>query len=178
MSLIDEKRSSGYMAFKVIIGASLIIIGLVSELMGLLFIVVITGMSSRLIAAGIFFTAGLPLLIVGFNMLRSGMLLRPELIRKEILTTASKNNGELTKEIITGVTGWDDIVAYEINDMIKKRIAKTEERGDCIFYIFPEFQAKVVINKCPFCEKDYAVKDDIQKCPACGGDLKFLQVKS
>ena len=166
------------MAFKIITGSALIITGLVSELMGLFFIIASSGMASRLAAAGIFFTAGLPLLIFGFRMFRGGMLLKPELVRNAILKTAASHNGEITKEIITAATGWDDIVAYEINDMIKKRIAKTEERDGRPFYIFPEFQIKYVINKCPFCGNDYPVRDDVQKCPSCGGDLKFLQIKS
>jgi len=166
------------MAFKIITGSALIITGLVSELMGLFFIIASSGMSSRLIAAGIFFAAGLPLLIFGFQMFRGGMLLRPELVKNAILKAAAEHAGEITREIITGVAGWDDIVVFEINDMIKKRIAKTEERDGRTFYIFPEFQIKYVINKCPFCGNDYPVRDDVQKCPSCGGDLKFLQIKS
>jgi rRNA maturation endonuclease Nob1 len=29
--------------------------------------------------------------------------------------------------------------------------------------------------KCPYCGKEYPVRDDILKCPACGGDLKATQ---
>jgi hypothetical protein len=166
------------MAFKIITGSALIITGLVSELMGLFFIIASSGMTSRIAAAGIFFTAGLPLLIFGFRMFRGGMVLRPELVRNAILKTAAAHNGEITKEIITGAAGWDDIVVFEINDFIKKRIAKTEEKDGRTIYIFPEFQIKYVINKCPFCGNDYPVRDDVQKCPSCGGDLKFLQIKS
>ena len=166
------------MAFKIITGSAMIITGLVSELMGLLFIIASAGMNSRIVAAGIFFASGLPLLIFGFKMFRSGMVLRPELIRNAILKAAADHNGEISKDVITGVTGWNDIVLYEINDLIKKRIAKTEERDGKPLYIFPEFQIKYVINKCPFCANDYPVRDDVQKCPSCGGDLKFLQIKS
>ncbi|HNX23299.1 MAG TPA: zinc ribbon domain-containing protein [Spirochaetota bacterium] len=166
------------MAFKIITGSAMIITGLVSELMGLLFIIASSGMSSRLVAAGIFFTSGLPLLIFGFKMFRGGMVLRPELVRKGILKAAAAHNGEISKEAVTEAAGWDDIVIYEINDMIKKRIAKAEERDGRTFYIFPEYQIKYVINKCPFCGNDYPVRDDVQKCPSCGGDLKFLQIKS
>lgn len=163
------------MAFKIIIGSSLIVIGLLSELMGLLFVIVSSGMSSRLIASAIFFAAGLPLLIFGFKFFRDGMVLRPQLIRAGILKAAAANNGEITREILTGITGWNQIVAYEIGDMVKKRIAKTEERGGKIFYLFPEYQIKQIQKKCPFCNNDYPAKDDIHKCPSCGGDLKFLQ---
>jgi len=166
------------MAFKIITGSAMIITGLVSELMGLLFVILSSSSNSRLIAAGIFFTAGLPLLIFGFRMFRGGMVLKPELIKAAILKAAKSHNGKISKEEITAATGWDETVAYEIADMIKKRIAKVEETGGKNFYIFPEYQIKYKINKCPFCEKEYQVRDDVQKCPSCGGDLKFLKVKS
>ncbi len=163
------------MAFKIIIGSSLIIIGLLSELMGLLFIIVSSGLPSRLIAAAIFFTSGLPILIIGFKFFKDGMVLRPEIIKSGILKTAASHNGELTKEILTERTGWNNLVTYEIGDMIKRRIVKIEERNGKTFYIFPEYQTKYIQNKCPFCNNDYPVKNDLQKCPTCGGDLKFLQ---
>jgi len=166
------------MAFKIIIGSTVIITGLISELMGLLFIIVSSGMTSRMIAAGIFIFVGLLLLIIGFKMFRSGMLLRPEIIRKGILKAAKDNNGEVSREAITGETGWNDIVVYELNDLIKKRIAKKEEHQGKQYYILPEFELKYIMNKCPFCGIDYPVREDIEKCPSCGGDLKFLQVKS
>jgi len=166
------------MAFKIITGSAMIITGLVSELMGLIFVIAAAGMTSRITAAGIFFCSGLPLLIIGFKMFRSGMVLRPELIREAILKAAATHHGEITKDIITGETGWNDIVIYEINNMIKKRTAKIEERDGQTLYIFPEFQIKYIQNKCPFCANDYPVRDDVRKCPTCGGDLKFLQIKS
>jgi len=166
------------MAFKIITGSAMIITGMVSELMGLLFVIASSGMNSRLIAAGIFFCSGLPLLIFGFKMFRSGMILRPELIREAILKSAALHHGEITKDIITGEAGWNDIVIYEIDDMIKKRITKIDERDGQTLYIFPEFQIKYIQNKCPFCGNGYPVRDDVQKCPTCGGDLKFLQVNS
>ena len=30
----------------------------------------------------------------------------------------------------------------------------------------------MVIEKCPFCGSVYPVRDDIERCPRCGGDLK------
>ena len=30
-----------------------------------------------------------------------------------------------------------------------------------------------IIKKCPYCGKDYPVRDDIEICPLCGGDLKL-----
>jgi len=33
----------------------------------------------------------------------------------------------------------------------------------------------MVIEKCPYCGRDYPVRDDIERCPVCGGDLKLYR---
>ena len=112
------------MIYKIVTGTAMIVIGLLSELMGLLFAVTYSGATSRMIAAGVFFAAGIPLLVFGFLIFKSGMLQRPAIVKKELLKTAMDNKGELTREIISASTGWDNIVLYELNEMIKKRIVK------------------------------------------------------
>ena len=102
------------------------------------------------------------------------MMQRPALIQKELLKTAAENKGELTEEIISRTTGLDNIVLYELNDMIKKRTIKKEERDGQTYFIFPKFQPKYAINKCPYCGDEYQVREDVVKCPSCKGDLKFL----
>lgn len=166
------------MIYKIVTGSAMIVTGLFSELMGLLFAITYSGATSRIIAAGIFFAAGIPLLVFGFIIFKSGLVQRPVLVKKELLKLAAENKGELTKELITAATGWDNIVLFEINDMIKKRVIKMEEREGQTYYIFPKFQPEYVINKCPYCGSSYQVRDDVTKCPSCKGDLKFLNIKS
>jgi hypothetical protein len=166
------------MIYKIVTGTAMIVIGLFSELMGLLFAITYSGLTSRVIASGIFFSAGLPLLVFGFIIFKAGMVQRPTLVKKELLKTAAQNNGELTREIITGTSGWDNVVIYEINEMIKNKTIKEEERNGEIFYLFPKFQPKYIMNKCPYCGNDYPVRNDVLKCPTCKGDLKFLYAKS
>jgi hypothetical protein len=165
------------MIYKIVTGTSMIITGLFSELMGLLFAITYSGAASRIIAAGIFFAAGIPLLVFGFIIFKSGMIQRPEIIQKKLLKTAQENKGKLTEEIISAATGWNSIVSYELNEMIKKRIVKKSEKDGQTYYIFPKFQPKYVMNKCPYCGIEYQVRDDVLKCPSCKGDLKFLNIK-
>ena len=137
------------MIYKIVTGTAMIVTGMFSELMALLFAVTYSGASSRIIAGGIFFIAGIPLTIFGFIIFKSGMLQRPVIVQKELLKLAAENKGELTEELISGSTGLDSIVLYELNDMIKKRIARKEEKNGRTYYIFPKFQPEYVIIKCP-----------------------------
>ena len=128
------------MALKIIIGSAMIITGLLSELMGLFFYTMPNKSNAQVIVAAIFFILGLILIVSGFGKFRSGMLLKPDLIRNGILRTAKKNNGEITKEKIVGEIGWSKMIENEINKMINRREIMIDERKDAIYYIFPEFQ--------------------------------------
>jgi putative Mn2+ efflux pump MntP len=128
------------MAIKIIIGSAMIITGLLSELMGLFFYTMQSKTNTQIIVAAIFFIMGLILIVSGFGKFRSGMLLKPDLIKNGILKAAKKNNGEITKEKIIEETGWSKIIEFEINNMIERKDIKIDERDGIIYYIFPEFQ--------------------------------------
>ena len=126
------------MAIKIITGSAMIITGLLSELMGLFFYTMQSKTNTQIIVAAIFFIMGLILIVSGFGKFRSGMLLKPDLIKNGILRTAKKNNGEITKEKIIEEIGWSKMIEYEINNMIEKKDIIINERDGIIYYIFPE----------------------------------------
>ena len=128
------------MTVDIIIGSAMIMTGLISELMGLFFYMMNSSSSAPIIAAVIFFITGLILIVKGFGRFRSGMLLKPELIKSAILKTAKKNNGEITKEKIIEEIGWSKIIESEINEMIKEKNIIIDERDGIVYYIFPEFK--------------------------------------
>jgi len=129
------------MTVDIIIGSAMIMTGLISELMGLFFYMMNSSSSAPIIAAVIFFITGLILIVKGFGRFRSGMLLKPELIKSAILKTAKKNNGEITKEKIIEEIGWSKIIESEINEMIKEKNIIIDERDGIVYYIFPEFRS-------------------------------------
>jgi hypothetical protein len=93
-----------------------------------------------MVVATIFFMIGLILIVSGFGKFRSGMLLKPELIKNGILKAAKKNNGEITKEKIIEEIGWSKMIESEINNMIKEKNIVIDERDGAVYYIFPEFR--------------------------------------
>jgi hypothetical protein len=129
------------MAYKIITGSAMIITGILSELMVLFIIIMRSKSNTQIVISAIFFIIGLILIVSGFGMFRSGMLLKSDLIINGILRTAQKNNGEITKEKIVAEIGWSKMIEFKIDEMIKKREISIEERDGITYYIFPEFQS-------------------------------------
>ena len=128
------------MAIKIIIGSAMIITGVLAELMGLFFYIMQSKSTAQIIIAAIFFIMGLIFIVSGFGRFRSGMLLKPVLIKEGIIRAAKKNNGEITKEKIVEEIGWSKMIESEINNMIKVKNIKIDERDGIVYYIFTEFR--------------------------------------
>jgi hypothetical protein len=128
------------MAVKIITGSAMIITGLLSELMGLFFYTMQSKSNTQIVVAVVFFILGLILIVSGYGKFRSGMLLKPELIKTGILRAAQNNNWVITKEKIIEEIGWSKLIESEINNMIQRKYIKTEEREGIVYYIFPEFK--------------------------------------
>ena len=128
------------MAIKIIIGSAMIITGVLAELMGLFFYIMQSKSTAQIIIAAIFFIMGLIFIVSGFGRFRSGMLLKPVLIKEGIIRAAKKNNGEITKEKIVEEIGWSKMIESEINNLLKERNIMIEERDGIVYYIFPEFR--------------------------------------
>lgn len=161
------------MTLQVILGALLSVAGFLSAGLGILFLIASHGIASRLIAGFMLGGVGLALLVAGVVLFRRGMRTGPMGVRREILRLARLRNGELTGEAITGALGSSDTVRFQIMDLVQKGIAREAVKDGRAVYLFDDFQAKLVLKKCPYCGNDYPVRDDIERCPSCGGDLKM-----
>jgi hypothetical protein len=160
------------MTLQVIIGALLSVAGFLSAGLGILFLIASHGIASRLIAGFILAGGGLAMLVAGVILFRRGMRTSPGGVRREILRLARMRNGELTGDAITGALGSSDTVRFQLMDLVRKGIAREAAKDGRAVYLFDDFQAKLVLKKCPYCGNDYPVRDDIERCPTCGGDLK------
>lgn len=161
------------MTQKIIGGSFLSLFGLAIMVLGMMFIIASDKQKSRF-AIGIILTMfGSSLLIMGVRLFRAGISLSPAKIKEKILQLAGKNHGELPEDIIIGEIGKSDTLNYQLLQMIKSGIAKKGFRNERAFYLFSQFNMKLVVKQCPYCGNDYPVRDDIETCSSCGGNLKI-----
>lgn len=160
------------MTLQVIFGALLSVLGFLSAGLGVVFLIGSYGIASRIATGGILGAVGLALFTAGVILFRRGSRRSPAGIRKELLRLAKMHNGELTDEAITGSLGTSDAVAFQVAALVKEGIAAERMRDNRRFYLFEDFQLKMVLKKCPYCGNDYPVRDVVETCPTCGGDLK------
>ncbi len=161
------------MTLQIILGALLSVAGALASVLGILFLIASHGIPSRLVAGFILGSAGLALLVAGVIMFRRGLRTSPGGIRREILRLAKMNNGVLAEEAVIGALGTSDTVRFQLADMVRRGIALERTKDNRLVYHFEDFQANLVLKKCPYCGNDYPVRDDIERCPSCGGDLKM-----
>ncbi len=160
------------MILRIIGGAVLFILGLALLLLGIMFIIASDNEKRRVITGIILSPFGLLLLVFGIRFFREGLSLSPQRIREKILKLAAQNHGELPENVIMGEIGKSDILDFQLISMINSGIAKKTFRDGQTFFLFSQFNMKLIVKQCPYCGNDYPVRDDIETCSSCGGDLR------
>ncbi len=160
------------MTLRIIGGAVLFILGLALLVLGIMFIIASGDEMRRIITGIILSSSGLLLLATGIRFYRKGISISPERIKEKILKLASQNHGELPENVIIGEIGKSDILDFQLISMINAGIAKKTFRDGQTLFLFSQFNMKLVVKQCPYCGNDYPVRDDIETCSSCGGDLK------
>jgi rRNA maturation protein Nop10 len=163
---------------KIIIGALLSVFGFLISTLGILFLISSTEKSSRLISGSVIFVIGLAFVIPGIIFFRKGIKSTPASVRKKILKIAAIYNGKFSKDLLIGNIDADSILQNQINIFIKSGLINEIIENGKIYYTYPDFQLKLVMKKCPYCTNDYPVRDGLEICPSCGGDLKLLSKES
>ncbi len=161
------------MTISIIAGSAFTLAGSASAFLGTMFIIASSGDTTRLTAGAILALTGAALIFAGVRLFRKGLEASPSTIRKRILRAAAKNNGEASIEAIIGEAGDNDLVRAQLNIFTRSGIASKEKKEGRTFYIFPDYQFKLLFKKCPYCGNDYPVKHGVEQCPSCGGDLKM-----
>ncbi len=161
------------MTEKIIGGAALIIFGLALIVLGMMFVIAAGEEKNRFMTGMILSVFGLSLLVMGIRLFRAGISISPGVIKERILKLAGRNHGELPEDVLSGEMGSSDTLDFQLQSMIDSGIARKTSRDGRIFYLFSQFNMKLVVKQCPYCGNDYPVRDDIEVCSSCGGDLKL-----
>jgi len=166
------------MAGRIIAGAVILLPGVILFLLGIIFVIASNEGNSRLRTGFILMGVSLPLIIPGLMLFLRGLSMSPSSIKKKILSIAAKNNGLVREEILWGPFANTEAAEEEITEMKRSGLVRTETKSGVNFYIFPGYQFKLKLKKCPYCGSDFSMKSNLETCPSCGGDLKFEDFSS
>lgn len=162
---------------KKLLGYLLIIVSIPLFLLGLLFLIASGGASSRLIVGFVGIIAGSGLGFLGGIFIKTAFSLTPEQILNSILSLAKRNNGYLTKEAIIAELGNYPQVEKVIQSILIKQTAIVDYSTGRQTYVFPDFLHEIIVKMCVYCNSEYPLRDPIQKCTQCGGDIKLQKGK-
>lgn len=162
-----------------IIGGSFVsAAGLGSFFFGAMFLIASGSSSSRLVPGFLFLTGGTVMLILGIRLLVKGIKQSPGNIEKLVRAAAAKHNGEIPEDVLLAETGGGGAVEAYMEGEIRKGNIRRVRNNDGISYVFPSLQFTLQTKYCPYCGRDYPVRESIETCPTCGGDLKLKKTGS
>ncbi len=103
--------------------------------------------------------------------------LRPGALAVRITQLAAENNGEVTLAQAMSALGISETAATPaFQALIDKGQCQRERRGEEVLYIFPGLKEHKVVRRCVYCGSTFPVKEPLQKCPNCGGNLELVTV--
>ena len=101
---------------------------------------------------------------------------QPEALAARITDLAAQNDGELAiSQIMSAFDVSASVAQAGIDQLVAKRQCRAESRGTQTFYIFPGLKEQKVARKCTYCGSTFPVKQALQKCPNCGGNLELVK---
>ena len=156
-------------------GAFLSLFGLGGFFLGLMFSIASGGASSRLVPGLIMLVVGGGLLVFGLRFLVRGLKGGAKAVDQTIKSIAAKYNGEIREDIFTAEAGRSEEVAAQLQRMLKTGEASRKEKDGVSWLLFPAFHFTLKTKYCPYCGRDYPVREEVETCPTCGGDLKIKE---
>lgn len=101
---------------------------------------------------------------------------QPGVLASRITDLADRGSGEIAlSEAISklGVTASE--AQAGMDDLVQKGQAHAESRDGKTLYVFPGLKERKMVRKCAYCGSAFPVRDPLQKCPNCGGNLEIVQ---
>ncbi len=101
---------------------------------------------------------------------------QPAALATRITDLAAANQGEVTlAQIMSSFEVTASVAQAGLETLIERGTCQRDRVGEQEVFVFPGLQAHKVERKCPFCGATFPVKQSLQKCPNCGGDLALIK---
>ncbi len=100
---------------------------------------------------------------------------QPGELAARVTDLAAQNNGELALSQVMSAYGIPASAATAaMDELVNKGQCRREARADQVIYVFPGLKERKVVRKCAYCGSTFPVKQTLQKCPNCGGNLELV----
>ena len=101
---------------------------------------------------------------------------QPGVLATRITDLADRGGGEIAvAQVISELRVPASVAQAAMDDLVQKGQAHSEGRGGQILYVFPGLKERKMVRKCVYCGSTFPVKQPLQKCPNCGGNLEMVQ---
>ncbi len=144
--------------------------------MGVLFLCAAMTVPERLLLALVLLALGAMGAAWSAFSYRRWLMAQPAELSARVTELAAQNDGELAVSQIMSAFGVQAMAATAaLEDLSQRGQCHRESRGDQYVYVFPGLKEHKVVRKCAFCGSTFPVKQSLQKCPNCGGNLELVK---
>jgi hypothetical protein len=115
---------------------------------------------------------------VGWSGLEYGKWLRrqPKALAARITELADQNSGEISlAQVMSALKVQGEEAMAAMNDLQQKGQCHIEPRKETMMFVFPGLKERKMVRKCVYCGSTFPVRDPLQKCPSCGGNLELVE---
>jgi hypothetical protein len=115
---------------------------------------------------------------VGWSGLEHGKWLRrqPGALAARITALAEQNSGEISlAQVMSALKVRGEEAMAAMNDLQQKGQCHMEPRKETMMFVFPGLKERKMVRKCVYCCSTFPVRDPLQKCPSCGGNLELVE---
>lgn len=127
-----------------------------------------------LVSAVLLLLAGAGLAVWGGVTLRRLRLSDPENLSDRITALAKRSKGEVTlSQVVAELGAADEVVLSALDLLERKGQCHREQREEREVVVFPGLLEHKVARRCPYCGREFSVKQAVYQCPHCGGDLRL-----
>jgi hypothetical protein len=101
---------------------------------------------------------------------------QPGALGVRITALADENSGEISlAQVMSALKVPGDAAMAAMNDLQQKGQGHMEPRKETMMFVFPGLKERKMVRKCVYCGSTFPVRDPLQKCPSCGGNLEVVE---
>lgn len=101
---------------------------------------------------------------------------QPAVLGSRVTDLAEHAGGEVSlAQVIAACNVPASVAQAAMDELVAKGQCHAETRDGQILYVFPGLRERKMVRKCVYCGSTFPVRDPLQKCPNCGGNLELVE---